>query len=86
MTCQPPTYPRHRFPAEIISHAVWLYHVFGAVAKCVEIRFLRLLRLRCDEDIGSGCQVNALRDELLLTIKVRKPDNQGEKVVALLAS
>jgi transposase-like protein len=20
---------RHRFPAEIISHAVWLYHVFS---------------------------------------------------------
>ena len=28
----PPADPhyRHRFPAEIISHAVWLYHVFGA--------------------------------------------------------
>src|SRR2546428_5907133 len=22
------SYPRHRFPAEIISHAVWLYHRF----------------------------------------------------------
>jgi hypothetical protein len=22
------SYPRHRFPAEIISHAVWLHHVF----------------------------------------------------------
>jgi hypothetical protein len=27
MTTQPAAYPRHRFPAEIISHAVWLYHV-----------------------------------------------------------
>jgi hypothetical protein len=27
----------HRFPAEIIAHAVWLYYVFGAVANCVEI-------------------------------------------------
>ena len=28
----PPADPhyRHRFPAEIISHAVWLYHVSGA--------------------------------------------------------
>jgi hypothetical protein len=27
---KPPPDPRyrHRFPAEIISHAVWLYHVF----------------------------------------------------------
>ncbi len=23
-----PTYQRHRFPSEIISHAVWLYHRF----------------------------------------------------------
>src|SRR6266567_5195628 len=29
MTREPAAYPRHRFPAEIISHAVWLYHVFG---------------------------------------------------------
>ena len=27
MTTQSAPYPRHRFPAEIISHAVWLYHV-----------------------------------------------------------
>jgi hypothetical protein len=28
---KPPPDPRyrHRFPAEIISHAVWLYHVFA---------------------------------------------------------
>jgi hypothetical protein len=29
MTLEPATYPRHRFPVEIISHAVWLYHVFS---------------------------------------------------------
>jgi hypothetical protein len=29
MTPQPATYYRHRFPAEIVSHAVWLYHVFS---------------------------------------------------------
>ena len=23
-----PSYQRHRFPSEIISHAVWLYHRF----------------------------------------------------------
>jgi hypothetical protein len=28
---QPPNpHYRHRFPAELISHAVWLYHVFTA--------------------------------------------------------
>ena len=25
MTLERASYPRHRFPAEIISHAVWLY-------------------------------------------------------------
>jgi hypothetical protein len=34
----------------------------GAVAKCVEIRFGVA---SADEDIGSSCQVNALRDGLL---------------------
>ncbi len=24
----PPSYQRHRFPSEIISHAIWLYHRF----------------------------------------------------------
>ncbi len=28
MKIQPPSYQRHRFPSEIISHAVWLYHRF----------------------------------------------------------
>src|SRR5215469_15173094 len=29
MTPERRSYRRHRFPAEIISHAVWLYHVFS---------------------------------------------------------
>ncbi|HYZ22389.1 MAG TPA: hypothetical protein VE690_09550 [Rhodopila sp.] len=29
MTPEPHPYHRHRFPAEIISHAVWLDHVFS---------------------------------------------------------
>ena len=28
MTSQPPSYHGYRFPLEIISHAVWLYHRF----------------------------------------------------------
>ena len=34
-TCPDPHY-RHRFPAEIISHAVWLYHVFSLSFRDVE--------------------------------------------------
>jgi putative transposase len=28
---------RHRFPAELISHAVWLYHVFSLSFRDVEL-------------------------------------------------
>ena len=37
MTDDPASYPRHRFPAEIISHAVWLYHVFSLSLRDVEL-------------------------------------------------
>ncbi|MCA9499521.1 MAG: IS6 family transposase [Nitrospira sp.] len=31
-----PSYQRHRFPPEIISHAVWLYHRFSLSFREVE--------------------------------------------------
>jgi len=31
------TYPGYRFPAEIISHTVWLYHVFSLSLRDVEL-------------------------------------------------
>ena len=36
---KPPPDPgyRHRFPAEIIAHAVWLYHVFSLSLRDVEL-------------------------------------------------
>jgi putative transposase len=37
MTSDPATYPGHRFPAEVIRHAVWLYHVFGLSLRDVEL-------------------------------------------------
>jgi putative transposase len=37
MTPDPPTYPGYRFPAEIISHAIWLYHVFSLSLRDVEL-------------------------------------------------
>jgi putative transposase len=36
MIPEPATYPGYRFPAEIISHAVSLYHVFGLSLRDVE--------------------------------------------------
>ena len=34
---EPNTYPGYRFPAEIISDAVWLYHVFSLSLRDVEL-------------------------------------------------
>ena len=37
MMPEPATYPGYRFPAAIIGHAVWLYHVFGLSLRDVEL-------------------------------------------------
>lgn len=36
-TPEPATYRRHRFPAEVVSHAVWLHHVFSLNLRGVEL-------------------------------------------------
>jgi putative transposase len=37
MNLPPNPHHRHRFPAEIISHAVWLYHLFSLSLRDVEL-------------------------------------------------
>ena len=37
MTPEPATYPGYRFPAEIISYAVWLYRYFSLSLRDVEL-------------------------------------------------
>ncbi len=37
MAAEPATYPGYRFPAEVIRHAVWLYHVFSLSLRDVEL-------------------------------------------------
>ena len=37
MTTDLATYPEYRFPAEIISYAVWLYHLFSLSLRDVEL-------------------------------------------------
>jgi putative transposase len=37
MTSELVAYPGYRFPAEVISHAVWLYHVFSLSLRDVEL-------------------------------------------------
>jgi putative transposase len=37
MNSEPDPHHRHRFPAEIISHAVWLYHTFSLSFRDIEL-------------------------------------------------
>ena len=37
MSAEPSLYRRHRFPSEIISHAVWLYHLFSLSLRDIEL-------------------------------------------------
>src|ERR671912_2647866 len=37
MSTEPTTYPGHRFPAEVIQHAVWLYHLFSLSLRDIEL-------------------------------------------------
>lgn len=37
MTPDPATYPGYRFPAEVIQHAVWLYHPFSLSLRDIEL-------------------------------------------------
>ncbi len=37
MTPEPATCPGYRFPAEVIGHAVWLYHLFGLSFRDVKL-------------------------------------------------
>ena len=55
MTFEPASYPRHRFPAEIISHAVWLYHVFSLNLRDVELILAERGILVTHESIRHWC-------------------------------
>src|SRR5690348_14700813 len=50
------TYPGHRFPAEIISHAVWLYHVFSLSLRDVELILAERGIMVTHESIRCWCQ------------------------------
>jgi putative transposase len=55
MTPDPVTYPGYRFPAEIISHAVWLYHVFSLSLRDVELILAERGILVTHESIRQWC-------------------------------
>src|SRR5690242_20127747 len=56
MTPQPASYPRHRFPAEIIAHAVWLYHVFSLSLRDVELILAERGVVVTHESIRNWCR------------------------------
>jgi putative transposase len=47
---------RHRFPAEIISHAVWLYHVFSISLRDVELILAERGIVVSDETVRRWCK------------------------------
>jgi putative transposase len=56
MKPEPSSYHRHRFPAEIISHAVWLYHVFSLSLRDVELILAERGVVVTHESIRNWCQ------------------------------
>jgi putative transposase len=55
MSAPDPHY-RHRFPAEIISHAVWLYHVFSLSLRDVELILAERGALLSYETVRRWCR------------------------------
>jgi len=56
MTSELNSYHRHRLPAEIISHAVWLYHVFILSLRDVELILAERGIVVTHESIRHWCQ------------------------------
>jgi putative transposase len=56
MMSQPATYYRHRFPVEIISHAVWLHHVFSLSLRDVELILAERGMVVTHESIRRWCR------------------------------
>ncbi len=54
MTSDPVSYSGHRFPREIISHAVWLYHVFSLSMHDVELILAKRGIVVTHESIATG--------------------------------
>jgi putative transposase len=54
MTLESATYPRRRFSADIISRAVWLYHVFSLSLRNVELILAEAASWRPMRASGAG--------------------------------
>ena len=56
MKLPPDPHYRHRFPAEIIRHAVWLYHVFSLSLRDVELILAERGLIVSYETVRRWCQ------------------------------
>ena len=72
MTRTPDPHHRHRFPAEINSHAVWLYHTFCLSFRDVELMLAERGIEVSYETIRQWCRKFAL-----------SRDNQGENEASI---
>jgi putative transposase len=75
MTPDPATYPGYRFPAEIISHAVWLYHVFSLSLRDVELILAERGITVTHESIRSWCR--KFGSEFAAKLRRRRPKPGG---------
>jgi putative transposase len=71
MTPDPTTYPRYRFPAEIISYAVWLYHIFSLSLRDVESILAERGITVTHESIRSWCR--KFGSEFAAKLRRRRP-------------
>jgi putative transposase len=71
MPPDPAPYPGHRFPAEIISHAVWLYHVFSLSLRDVELILAERGITVTHESIRCWCR--KLDSEFASKLRQRRP-------------
>ncbi|MFC0389393.1 hypothetical protein ACFFIC_28180, partial [Roseomonas vinacea] len=71
MTSDPATYPGYRFSAEIISHAVWLYHVFSLSLRDVELILAERGIIVTRESIRNWCR--KIGSEFARKLRRRRP-------------
>lgn len=81
MRASPDPHHRHRFPAELISHAVWLYYVFSLSLRDVELILAERGVIVSYESIRRWCRKFA--QSFANQIRRRLP-RAGDKTACLL--
>src|SRR5882757_7720140 len=77
MKVPPDPHYHHRFPAEIISHAVWLYHVFSLGFRDVELLLAERASSSPKRPSGVGARHSARVLPAACAADVRGPVTSG---------